>query len=255
MEKISGISNYEYHYGKYKDYVSSTGLKNILVSPEYYKQKQLSSEPTSSMNLGTAVHTLLLEPEKYHSSICVMPKFSGTGSVKAKKDFLVSIDTNTTIISEEQSLIVDSIKSKFQKNDELINILSGGESEVSIFFEHGGTKYKVRPDYLKQDLIIDLKTTSKPLCDFPKECANYKYDLSAWFYCFGAEIPNYKFLVVETNPPYNFVLFEPDSEFMEEGKRKALIAMDILSECLKYNIWPGVELHQKLSLPRWYIGA
>ena len=102
----------------------------------------------------------------------------------------------------------------------MLELLSNGVAESSIFFESEGAKYKVRPDYMRPDLIIDLKTTGKPLYEFPKSCVNYGYDLSAWFYCYGADIYNYKFLVVETVEPYSFGIFTPDAGIYEnrEGK-------------------------------------
>ena len=251
MEKISDLSNFEYHHGKYKKYISSSDLKNILVSPKYFKaQKEIIRESSSSMKLGTAVHSALLEPENFTRDIAIMPEIKGTGSVKKKHEFHKE-NSNKTIITESQNKIVDSIVERFVSTPELKHLFSGGEAEVSIFWEN----WKIRPDYFKTDLVIDLKTTSKPLSEFSKACANYKYDLSAWFYKFGAGGSEYKFVVVETNPPYDFVIYEPDVEFMHEGREKCLIAMDIYRDCKKYDIWPGVELTQTLSLPKWYIGG
>jgi len=252
MEKISNISNYDYHHGKYKDYISSSNLKNILQSPEYFKtQKNIIRTPSASMQLGTAVHTAILEPEKYDSEVGVIKKVTGTGSVAANKKLLEEVAHKNTVITEAQSEIVTCITEKFHSITELVRLFSGGEAEVSIFWDD----WKIRPDYLKDDLVIDLKTTSKPLNEFNKACANFMYDLSAGMYKFGAGVQNYKFVVVETNPPYNFVIFEPDAEFMHEGREKCLLAMDRYLECKKYNVWPGVELNQTLTLPKWYIGG
>jgi len=209
------------------------------------------------MKLGTAVHSVILEPEKFDTDILVQPTFAGKGSVAARKEWKESVPPDATLISEQQYETVMRVKDSFSDNPELGELISGGEVEVSVLFDIGDLKCKVRPDYLKKDLIIDLKTTGKPLADFNKACVNYNYHLSAYFYCMGCDMidyTNYKFLVVETFPPYSFVVFSPDYEFFEAGKQQVLKALDTLKFCQEHDFYPSVELNQTLSLPVWYRG-
>jgi len=248
MNKIFDMTNQDYHK---TPEISSSNLKDLLVSPLYFKtRKNTENKSTPAMKLGTAVHSAILEPENFYRDIETMPTFKGTGSVKKKAEWKEE-NKGKTIITAEQNETVLGISQSFNKKPELKELFSGGAAEVSIFWDD----WKVRPDYLKDDLVVDLKTTSKPLNEFNKSCANYMYDLSAWFYCYGADCNNYKFVVVEVNPPYDFVIFTPDAEFMAAGKEKALKAMDIYEQCKKYDTWPGVDIEQNLSLPSWYIGG
>ena len=227
------------------------------MSPEKYKaQKDMYGKPSEAMKLGTSVHSVVLEPEKFNSDILVQPEFKGKGSVAARKEWKESIPTGTTIIDQKQYETTMRISDSFQSRPELTELLSGGEAEVTVLFEIGDLECKVRPDYLS-DIIIDLKTTSKPLTDFNKACVNFNYHLSAYYYCLGCDMVDYqkyKFLVVETFAPYAFVIFSPDYEFFEAGKEQVLKALDILKFCKKHDMYPSVELEQTLSLPGWYRG-
>ena len=61
----AGISNADYHGG---DGVSKSGLDIVARSPMHYKFSRDAandSEPTPAMRIGTAAHTMILEPETF----------------------------------------------------------------------------------------------------------------------------------------------------------------------------------------------
>ena len=68
-----GLSNEEYHAD---GAISSTGIKDLLKSPyRYWYFSDMNPDPnkeerinTSSTKLGTAFHTLILEPENFDYS-------------------------------------------------------------------------------------------------------------------------------------------------------------------------------------------
>lgn len=258
MNKISNLSNAEYHRGEeLSEYISSSQLKNILISPEYYQYKKKNPmSQTKAMALGSAVHVGILEPEKADTDVILEPEINKRTDAGKKEyeSFLNTIEADQVVLDTKQHRIYESIMAKYYKIPELKELFTGGEAEVSITDKIGSIGLKVRPDYLKDDLIIDLKTTSKPISEFSKACVNFGYHFSAAMYCFIAGVNNFKFAVIETNPPYSMAILTPDTDFMDKGRKQFFTALDMLGECQQYNIFPGIEVEQKLSLPIWYKG-
>ena len=59
---IANMPNDAYH--SYPEGISSTGLKAVLRSPAHYKF-QAARTPSRAMEIGTAIHTALLEPDRF----------------------------------------------------------------------------------------------------------------------------------------------------------------------------------------------
>ena len=57
-------TNAEYH--SQTDYIGSSGLKMIYKKSVDHYLRSKKMDPTDSMRLGTAVHTALLEPDKFN---------------------------------------------------------------------------------------------------------------------------------------------------------------------------------------------
>ena len=64
-------------------------------------------------------------------------------------------------------------------------ILAEGKAEQSIFHidETTGELVKIRPDWMVEDLVVDVKTAvSADQEEFSKHCYNYRYFVQAPFY-------------------------------------------------------------------------
>src|SRR5690625_4787601 len=59
---IANMPNSVYH--STPEGISSSGLKQMLRSPAHYKF-QASTPPTRAMEIGTSIHTALLEPDRF----------------------------------------------------------------------------------------------------------------------------------------------------------------------------------------------
>lgn len=134
------------------------------------------------------------------------------------------------------------------------------EIETSYFFEtEEGTKLKIRPDLLTNGKLIDWKTCS---CDLDedsivKQIVKYRYDVSVAMYQWVLhEITGvwYKpYLVfVSKSEPYEAVMvdmslwcynYEPELDFvaMNVGALEFKRLLNLHTECMKKNEWPGVE--------------
>ena len=84
------ISNEDYHAG---DGVSKSQLDMVAKNPALLKWVQAApedEEKKSALDMGTALHCLLLEPGEFDKRFIVSPKFDRRNKVKrTKKHFFV----------------------------------------------------------------------------------------------------------------------------------------------------------------------
>ncbi len=134
-------------------------------------------------------------------------------------------------------------------------------TEVSYFYEtEDGIKLKVRPDLLTNGKIVDWKTCSLDSLDedsIARQIIKYRYDVSLSMYQWVLhEIEGKWFtpilVFVQKTAPYDCIMcdisewcysYDPDEDFVKPGVgamefRKLL---DLHTECIKNNEWPGAE--------------
>lgn len=157
------MSNEDYHSDN--GYKSSSQLKDALKGRVgYYNKyilKNIKQKDVPAFAVGTAAHTLLLEPELYDKEIAV---FNGVRRGVAFEAFKLE-NPNKTIISPLEETRVQSWVKAVRKNKLAMPLFKGGIAEKSIFTEINGQKVKARFDYMHtmRGFISDLKTTSGKL--------------------------------------------------------------------------------------------
>ena len=257
------MTNQEYHSHMA---VSKSDLDLIARSPAHFKYiKEHKPEQTDAMLLGSVVHKLVLEPATFAAEYAVAPAVDRR--TKAGKEtwaeFSKAIGSETIISSELYSkahLIAESVKS----NKIASKLLSGGKAEQSFFWADSqtGIECKCRPDYLKGNIAVDLKTTLNASPEeFVKSAYNYRYHVQAWWYLEGLRqnginAADFIFIAVEKEPPYSVCIYCADELMLELGERKARENLSTYAECLKSGIWHGYEKEPQihsLSLPDWVI--
>lgn len=257
------MTNTEYHS---HSAISKSDLDLIARSPAHFKYtKEHKPDPTDSMLFGSVVHKLVLEPETFTAEYAVAPAVDRRTKAgkEAWTEFSDSINGETVISSDIYSkahLIAESVR-----NNKLANkLLSGGKAEQSYFWTDSqtGVECKCRPDYLKNNIVIDLKTTINASPEeFVKSAYNYRYYVQAWWYLEGLrqngiDVTDFIFIAVEKEAPYTVCVYCADELMLELGEREARRNLNAYAECLKSGIWYGyekeVQIHS-LSLPDWVI--
>jgi exodeoxyribonuclease VIII len=226
------ISNEEYHRGeKYKDHISSSIIKKASISGRHLGFKPLYEPENKSFNLGTAFHTLILEPEKFKDEIAIAPPCDRR-TKKGKEIYNIFKKDNSgkIIISSKELGVLEEMKKSVYSHPEARNILSLKNNlyEHSFFWEEkDGNKFKVRPDILnkKQSIVVDLKTCNSSSPDkFKWAIRDYGYDIQAYHYLRGMNAlennNKYKifmFIAVETKQPYNTGVFLCSEKTLNNG--------------------------------------
>lgn len=139
---------------------------------------------------------------------------------------------------------------------------SGGESELTIVWDDGGTLCRIRPDRISTDrrIIVDYKTggtSAEPDTWGRAQMVRMGYYTSAAFYRRGAQAafgvtPDYIFLVQEQEAPYLCSLVGIDPAGCALGERRIARALRTWKACASANSWPGYPTRVcYVEIPQW----
>ena len=272
-----GLSNEDYHGSAGW---SSSQIKTLLEKTPAHLLYGMShpSEPTANMALGTAVHTLVLEPETFNSEFIVAPKIDKrTKAGKALAAEFEAAAEGKTVITEDVLEKAQCMARSVLEHPFASALLADAVTESSVYWWYRtmdpdddtnfSTMLKVRPDALCRghSVIIDLKTTNDASwTGFQKSIQNFGYHVSAAMYLEGVNqckpllqemghfaYTKFLFVCVENVEPYLTSIYELDQQYLDLGKalyRRGLHA-------LKYgmdNDWPGFpEEVRVIEPPSW----
>ena len=271
------IPNEEYHRGFG---TSSSSLKTLLKqSPEHfdYKRKHPMKQ-TENMALGTAVHSLILEPNKFNDDCAVMPAMDRRTKVgKAAYAEFVASSEGKTILKESQYEQALEMAERVKEHP-IAGLMTTDlivESSVYWWYKsmdveddtHYKELVKIRPDGICKNYpaIIDLKTTKDgSYTGFIRSIQDYSYHLSAAMYLEGVNtcqplleemkrfaFTKFVFVCVENFAPYAVSVYEISPEYLEIGKVMYRQAMMRLKEG-RENDWPSYPEEIRVIEPPTY---
>jgi len=233
------MSKIELTHGK--DYFSPSQLKKLFVSIGAFKS-YLSREYTSSkqMDLGTAVHMMLLEPLKYSETYVYIDDSEICSQIGGKRptatklyaewyEKILSENVGKVLLSKEQVDILEKIKTNCDTTGVSDTFFTDGEAEKTVTGVASGFDEDFDAlciiDYDTDFMSIDLKTTSKPLSKFKWDANDLGYDIQA---AVTKSINNkdFVFVVVQTVAPYDIGVFTTSEYFMNRGVDKVNTALN-----------------------------
>jgi len=237
--KIINDTNDQYHS---KDSISASGLKIIYKKSvgHFLKQKPFSSK---SMELGTAVHTIMLEgQEQFYKDYYLLAKLDLR--YKADKEQFKQhekLAKGRRLLKEEEMKIIDGIMLNF-KTDTIAQESCAGEVELSHYGEFKGVPVRVRPDVKGKNFIGDVKTCqdNSPQA-FKRDMYKFNYPLQACFYSdvLGYDPAKFRFIAVETNYPYSVQVYQMGESMIERGREAYNKALDLWKLYLDTGIVSG----------------
>lgn len=230
-------------------------------------------ETTKSMDEGTLIHSLLLEPDGGEEIWIIEHDSYRTKAAKLARDEAIANDAIPVLIAEHDRAwgAADKIRARLLEEHGID--LTAGETEVSIVWRdelresHGGAGdvaelcCRSRLDAIQGRVIYDLKKTrSAAPEDAAKAVANYGYAIQAAAYTRALEVAepelegvvDFVFVFVETFPPYAAVPYRLDGIYREYGERLWDRACRTWAECLREKRWPGYQI-QHLTPPGWIL--
>jgi len=239
---VFDMSNDDYHsYGG----ISKSGLDKISRSPAHYKYGA-RKEATRPMAVGTAIHTAILEPERFAAEYCITEAKARTE--KAYKGKKAIYGGDFTLTANEGSKI-EGMKKSVRLNNQACKLLDGdGNAEVSAICKdpETGVIIRARYDWLTHDRVaVDLKKTQdiRPH-KFARSVNDYRYHVQDAMYSFiykqitGDDLHEFYFLAVEEEPPYSCKLYRLDDLAKEMGAFYFRRDLRTYADCLDSGVWP-----------------
>ncbi|MGM8254239.1 exodeoxyribonuclease VIII [Escherichia coli] len=258
-----GISNENYHAGPG---VSKSQLDDIADTPALYlwrKNAPVDTTKTKTLDLGTAFHCRVLEPEEFSNRFIVAPEFNrrtNAGKEEEKTFLMECASTGKTVITAEEGRKIELMYQSVMAlplGQWLVE--SAGHAESSIYWEdpETGILCRCRPDKIIPEFhwIMDVKTTAD-IQRFKTAYYDYRYHVQDAFYSDGYEAqfgvqPTFVFLVASTTVEcgrYPVEIFMMGEEAKLAGQQEYHRNLRTLADCLNTDEWPAIKT---LSLPRW----
>jgi hypothetical protein len=190
---------------------------------------------------------------------------NGARSTSAFKEWVAAHPGKTHLLRSQVDQVAGMWEVAFKKV-QFQKYLAWGRPEVSAFwpeiFDGHEITLKCRPDFLPgKNIVVDLKTTSLPINQFPRQAANLKYHWSGWLTCRGLTSltgqlhTEYLFAVIETTPPHDCQIFRMPAILFELAEQELLPLLTQLSDCDRAGVWPGSpDEVADLIYPLWAMG-
>jgi len=262
MAETWNVSNAEYHADTTK--IGSSMLKTALESPHLYRRRFVDDPPltgkrSESMALGSALHCLVLEPDKFPSLFVVKPEVDGRTREgrAANADFALNA-IGKDLLSADQYEKAKRMANAVLAEPLVQELMDGAIVERGIVWEEGGLVLKCKPDIFvpgyadEEDLHLDIKSSSDPspenwksLSDF-SPIFKYRYDMQvAAHYTAGIEALTGRpclsgVIVVGSEEPHDVYIY-PMTTYRECGEAWRQKALSIIRHCRETGVWRRPE--------------
>jgi len=241
------------------DAVRASDLKALGKSPRHYHWRQTHPFDSSTLRLGRAVHTAVLEPERYAAeyAVATMRRDARTAEYKA----FLAAHPGACVLSPDEDREARETAAAVHEHPEAHRLLTDGVAERVIVFDGPCGPIKVRPDYVRLSrpaALVDLKTTRsiKPR-RFMSQAWDLEYMVQLALYreavlrATGHVLPVY-IVAVEARDEHDCGVFLCPSEWLEAGGDLVRQRLDRLAECRASGVWPGqVPEVVPMEAPRW----
>lgn len=242
-------------------FYSQSVLKEGRHSPAHLRaawEGERVKVPTDDMILGTALHTVFLEPDLAAAKIVVWDAIGAGGRSLARwgkqwNDFRAE-NFGKIILTEGQRQKVQGMVASLRHHPEVKKWRGRMEAvEVSAIGLVHGLRMKGRCDALTTDPLIDLKKVANA---DPRRIVNavsdYGYDIQGYVYTQLFHRERWLLLCVEDEPPYDVTPYELSPAYLRVGKDKTLRLIERVLECEATGVWPGrSDVPVLLDPPEW----
>ena len=248
--------------------IGHSGLIRLLKSPAHLREAlDHPPQPTPAMAFGSAVHTYILEPERFSNEFVVAEKFDRrTKEGKEAAARFEAANQGKTLITAEDLATLTLMRAAVVAHQGAADLLKQGEAELSAFWTDSltGIPCRCRPDWFNATALVDLKScVDASSRGFSRAIANHGYDIQAAFYVdgvkrvTGSELP-FLFIAMEKDAPHAVAVYQADPEIIEIGRKKVRAALQLLKWCQESGAWPAYQPAgeiEAISLPRWAANA
>ena len=208
------------HLGKYA--LSSSSLKTLLKSPKTYRNTiQYGSDTDSpALRQGKLLHWMVLEPHKIDKLHFVDVSSRNT------KVYKEALSKHGEVYLEKEKKEAERLTDALLTNEEALRLINKSEFEVPAIEMLDGFAVRGKADILKDNEIIDIKTTTDMATSFRYSADKWGYDLQAYLYTKLFNVSKFTFLVIDKGS-CDIGVFEASEDFIARGEDKFKQAIDL----------------------------
>ena len=254
---VTDMPNAAYH--AYEG-ISNSGLSMVARSPAHYAYRAAWKQ-TRAMEIGTAFHTALLEPERFTQEYMTVTGINDRRKSEYKEAAKV-YGADATLTDSEGTSVAVMMESVLANPDAQNVLTADGWAELSAFVQdpETGVLLRCRFDWIASDgRAVDIKKTQDARADaFSRSVLNYRYHCQQAMYSdvfekiTGRPLESYRFLAIEEQPPCANVLYTLDDVSVMVGMQEYKTALMDYAIANKSNDWPAYsETSALISLPEW----
>jgi hypothetical protein len=258
-----GLTNEAYHA---LEAVSPSRLKLLARSPLHFYDACLAPDrevkpATPAMQLGTALHTAVLEPELWDATVAVPPQ-TFDRRTKAGKELAAAFEAEAAgriVLTSDDADQVRRMADAVRRHPAARFLLElPGRREASYTWTDAatGVACKCRPDWHSEDrrLVVDVKTTrDASRAEFARSIAGFDYHLQAAWNLRALEAEQFLIIAVESARPFAVGVYPVSGAMLAAGDRRIAAALEQLAECQATGRWPGYgdTIGEPIDLPGW----
>jgi hypothetical protein len=256
--------------------LSSSRMGLLAKSPAHFKAG-FDDEPKPSLQLGSLIHSGVLEPGAVEARYAVQPDYANdernhtvkkgtkgaadelvrsysaaTSWCKQQADEWRRLNPGKEIVTQKQFDTLLGVAAGICENDAALEVFESGEAEVSVFWveqvqSSSGVLVEVpckaRVDWLRDDLFVDLKSSSDA-SEFEWSIKQYGYGRQmAWYRrgllkTLGVQLQPW-ILAVEVNRPYCSRVAPCGEDLLRAGWSECERLLKLFVDCDSANDWPG----------------
>ena len=275
------IPSHVYHRGPG---ISKSGLDLIARSPAHYKfHVEHPSPDTRATRIGTAFHTLLLEPERFDTEYVLAP-YTEWRTKEAKEWRAAQQEAGLFVLMAKAGAdpvrnpsewdLIHRMRDSVMEHPYAPLFLQAGISERSMYWRQrcsvrlgdGGEEVernelaRLRADRIDtaHNVLVDIKTArDASYTGFARACVEHRYHLQREWYMMGARecghaFDEFIFLVVESGPPYGIGLYTIPQRWCQQAAAMLRSNLETYARCLELDEWPAYPHEVRdLELPAY----
>lgn len=249
----------------------SDALTLLSDTPARFRWNRDHPQPEKrEFDIGTAVHSLILEPAKFANRVSLLPPHLTDYRKKEAqeiRDAAYTMDVTPLLRHQYEDCV--TMMHAVQQHPIAGELLEGGVAEESFFWgdKATGVMRKCRPDYQRnaglvtvrdRPTVINLKTAVSVHPDTISRVAwdHHWHSSEAWtregLAAHGVEVSDYLYVVVEKTTPHFVVVYRLPPRMVEMGAMFNRKAVAVFAECSESGVWPAYpdRVHE-VEPPRW----
>lgn len=258
-----GLSNETYHKLPAN---SPSRLKLLARSAAHYYDAYLApdrevQEPTPAMQVGTALHTAVLEPDLWDSTVAVPPQ-QFDRRTKVGRELAAEFERENAgriVLAPDDADRVRRMADAVRRHPAARFLLDlPGRREASYTWSDvaTGLPCKARPDWHSEDhrLVVDVKTTKDASrSEFARSIAGFDYHVQAAWNRAALGAEQFLTIAVENVRPFAVAVYPASPAMIAAGDRRIAAALQLLAQCHAEGRWPGYGdlVQEPIELPGW----